>query len=217
MPQLYRGTLSKKVTLELRNLSRDHGTTLHGALVAALYLEGCQRSEIWRRERIVSFSPIDLRSILGAEGEAGVFMGVHPTLFDPQRPTDFWTIARSLTNALQQSRTKDAAIFGVRLCREVVADEMDPGDTENIDPKGIHRHDLMVVNYGDVGMNMDFGSVRVTSLFSEMISGVTETQSVSALTHNGALHVSLVSRNPIPQLLDSALARLSNLDQELLQ
>ena len=92
--------------------------------------------------------------------------------------------------------------------REVVQREGDPDDLNTIDPKGFYNHDLMISNYGDPGVRTSFGYLTLTALYPSVITGDVNTQSISVLTVAGKLHITHISRQPFPSLVEDACAIL---------
>jgi hypothetical protein len=73
----------------------------------------------------------------------------------------------------------------------------------------LFNHHLMVSNYGAGEYRTDFGSLKLAALYPSHISGGTpSTQTISAITIAGALHVTHASRAPIPSFLKDSLALL---------
>jgi hypothetical protein len=107
------------------------------------------------------------------------------------------------------SRTIDAARGGTLAVREVVSQEPDPYDPATVDPLGFFNHDLMVSNYGAGGYRTEFGLLKLAALYPSHISGGTpSTQTISAITIAGSLHMSHASRAPIKDFLNDSLGLL---------
>ena len=98
--------LSPGLTSSIRNRARQKGTTVHGALCAALVLASRKVFAAWREIPLRILSPINARPLLGAGESCGVFLGAATSVFDGQT-IDFWDIARDarIGVAVNQTRT----------------------------------------------------------------------------------------------------------------
>ena len=208
VPKVQRRLLPVKDLQVLWATARAADTTVHGALVAAFFFAGRRLSERWRTAPVLCFSPIDLRPMLNLSGAAGVLIGVHPSVMQPSDNLPFWEFARELKRDMWVSQTKEYAALGLLAVRQVVQRESDPDDLTTIDPKGFYNHDLLISNYGDPGVRTNFGHLTLKALYPSVITGDVETQSISALTVDGALHITYISRQPIPELVEHACAIL---------
>jgi NRPS condensation-like uncharacterized protein len=85
--------LSRGLTSSIRDRARQEGTTVHGALCAALVLASREVFAARREIPLRIFSPIDARPLLNAGESCGVFLGATTSVFDRQA-MDFWDIAR---------------------------------------------------------------------------------------------------------------------------
>ena len=185
---------------------RKERATVHGALVAAFITAGRRCCERWRTKPVVCLSPVDLRPLLELRQAAGVLTTIHPTIAMPGDLPLFWDFARRVSSEIPGSRTIEAAHGGTVAVREVVSRESDPYDPTTVDPLGFFNHDLMVSNYGASGYRTDFGSLKLTALYPSHISGGSpSTQTISAITIAGTLHVTHASRAPIQFFLRDAL------------
>jgi len=203
-PSVQRQCLHPKDLKTLYATARAEGTTVQGALIAAFFLAGRRSSQRWRAAPVVCFSPIDLRPMLGLSGAAGVLISVHPSVMQPSDNLPFWEFARELKQGMRASQTKAVTASGLKAVREVVHCEGDPDDLNTIDPKAFYNHDLMISNYGDPGVRTQFGHLTLKALYPSVITGDVNTQSISVLTVDGALHITHISRQPFPSHVTDA-------------
>jgi len=183
---------------------------VHGALMAAFFLAGRQRTRQWTTAPVRCLSPVDLRPMLNLSGAAGLLISAHISVMQPSDNSPFWQFARRLKQDLRLSQTKEFTALGVIAAREVVQREGDPDDLTTIDPKGLFNHELMISNYGDPGVRTNFGHLKLKSLYPSVITGDINTQSISVLTVSGTLHITHVSRQPFPSLVTDACEILRN-------
>jgi len=85
--------LSPGLTSSIRVRARQEGSTVHGALCAALVLASREVFAPWREIPLRIFSPINARPLLDAGESCGVFLGATTSVFDRQA-MNFWDIAR---------------------------------------------------------------------------------------------------------------------------
>ena len=207
-PRVLRHLLPAKDLNAIWATARAEGTTVQGALLAAFFLAGRCSTQRWRTTPVVCFSPIDLRPMLDLSGAAGVLISVHPSVMRPSDNLPFWEFARVLKQGMRASQTKDVTALGLNAVREVVQCEGDPDDLNTIDAKGLYNHDLMISNYGDPGVRTRFGHLTLKALYPSVITGDVNTQSISVLTVAGNLHITHISRQPLPSLVEDASAIL---------
>jgi hypothetical protein len=62
----------------------------------------------------------------------------------------------------------------------------------------------MISNYGDPGVRTSSGHLTLEALYPSVITGNVDTQSISALTVDGTLHITHISRRPILSLVANA-------------
>jgi len=97
--------LSPGLTSSIRARARQEGSTVHGALCAALALASREVFAPWREIPLRIFSPINARPLLDAGESCGVFLGATTSVFDRQA-TDFWDIARDAKIGVAANQTR---------------------------------------------------------------------------------------------------------------
>lgn len=128
----------------------------------------------------------------------------------PSDDLPFWDFARNLKHEMRLSQAREHAALAMNAVREVVQYESDPDNLNSIDPNGFYNHDLMISNYGDPGVRTNFGHLTLKALYPSVITGDIDTQSISAVTVDGALHITHISRGPFPSLVGDACDILQN-------
>jgi hypothetical protein len=98
--------LSAGLTSSVRDRARQEGTTVHGALCAALVLASRDVSAAWREIPLRILSPINARPLLDAGESCGVFLGATTSVFDRQA-MDFWDIARDARIGVAANQTSE--------------------------------------------------------------------------------------------------------------
>src|SRR5262249_59189234 len=84
--------LSPGLTSSIRVRARQEGSTVHGALCAALVFASREVFAPWRKIPLRIFSPINAGPLLDAGESCGVFLGATTSGFDRQA-MNFWDIA----------------------------------------------------------------------------------------------------------------------------
>jgi hypothetical protein len=208
LPIVRRRLLRSDMLSAVRATARSESTTVQGALVAAFFLAGRRASRRWRTAPVLCFSPVDLRPMLNLPEAAGAVISVLPSLMQPSDNPSFWEFARKLKQGMRAAHTKESIASGLNAVRGVVQAEGDPDDLTTIDTQGFYSHDLMVSNYGDTGVRTRFGDLTLRALYPSVITGSIDTQSISTVTVDGTLHMTHISRQPFPSLMDDACAIL---------
>ncbi len=189
--------------------AREERTTFHAMLVTAALFTGRDIDPGWRDRPVVCLSPMDLRPLLGLGDVPGVLTTIHPTILQVSDEHSFWDFARGIGESMKKSFTLEYARNGARAVAEFSALEVDPWNVSTVDPQGFFDHDLMISNYGDCGVRTRYRDLELVSLFPAHISGGrADTQTLSAITVNGTLHLNQSSREPMMDLLDKLCERL---------
>src|SRR5260370_22682406 len=89
----------------LRERSRREGTTVHGALAAALVFAGRDIHREWREGPVRVVSPVNNRTILGRGDDCALSIIFPVGSYNPKSPIQFWEIARSVRYALADMPT----------------------------------------------------------------------------------------------------------------
>src|SRR5262249_35808094 len=111
--------LSPGLTSSIRARARQEGSTVHGALCAALVLASREVFAPWRGSPPPVFSPLQPRPVLDAGESCGVFLGATTSVFDRQA-TDFWDIARDTRIGVAANKTSENIAAQVAAFRRVV-------------------------------------------------------------------------------------------------
>ena len=70
----------------------------------------------------------------------------------------------------------------------------------------LHAPSVLISNYGDPGVRTNFGRLTLKAFYPSVITVGIDTQSTYALTVDGALHITHISRRPFPALVADACA-----------
>lgn len=188
--------------IAIRERARLEGTTLHGALTAAILLAGQNTSSRWSGEVIRCASPVDHRKTLAMKKEIGLLVTVSFTEMLPQEKYDLWNLARLITNNINTIRNVPAAANSLSPLRNMMHSKYDINEFCAATMQ--RSHTLMVTNYGEIDSEVKPGKARITSIMPMVATGHQYTQTVSASTLKDTLTITNVSLTPIPHLLEKA-------------
>ena len=80
--------LSPSLTSKIRDRARREGTTVHGALCAALLLAAREVFAEWRKTPLRIMSPINVRPLIDVGESCGVFVSATTSVFDGEACND---------------------------------------------------------------------------------------------------------------------------------
>ena len=190
-------------------LSRQNGTTLHGALAAAIVLAMRRQVPRFRHETLRMISPVNVRSLLGAGEECGMYFTSPKAEFDPARPAAFWDMARATRQNIVDASTREALLAVTAAMQGMTANGLTKAAAADT-----LRHafaiDVLLTNLGRTPYGSEFEGLELESLWTGVLGGLPGIQTVGAATTNGALCLLLTSREPVPSLLEVARTILAD-------
>jgi hypothetical protein len=195
--------LCAELSDSLRERSRREGTTVHGALVAALVLAGRDIHREWRQAPVRVVSPVNNRAILGRGDDCALSIIFPVGSYDPKSPNQFWEVARSVRADLAEMRTPGGLSAAFGGFDQLISSK--PG------VQGIARFELqvcacemMVSNLGVLPFEADFGDLRLEAFWGPSVFvGIEGEQMFGAATLRGAIHLLHSSYTPIVSLLET--------------
>jgi hypothetical protein len=193
--------LPAELSDRLRVRSRREGTTVHGALVAALVHAGRDIHREWRGAPVRVVSPVNNRTILGRGDDCALSIIFPIGSYNPKSPVQFWDIARSVRHDLADMRTPGGLSAVLSGFDQLISSK--PG------VQGIAQFELqvcacemMVSNLGVLPFEADFGRLRLEALWGPSVFvGIEGEQMIGAATVRGAIHLLHSSYTPIASLL----------------
>ena len=192
--------LSRGLTSSIRDRARQEGTTVHGALCAALVLAS-REFAAWREIPLRIFSPIDARPLLGAGESCGVFLGATTSVFD-REAMDFWDIARDARIGVAANKTSERVAALLSTFRRVVGDGADVATVAEFGAKAF-ASEVLLTNLGSLSFDRQFGSVTLKAMFGPaVLTGLEGQQTIGVATVNGALCLLHTSHTPPEGLLE---------------
>jgi NRPS condensation-like uncharacterized protein len=196
--------LDENLTAAVRERARREGTTVQGALCAALVLAGRKTSSTWRKQSVRVMSPVNARAHLGAGEACGLYLGAGAMIrFQPGASGDFWELARFSKQKISPSQTFQSLSTSLHGLEAIMTKDMDVETAAQI-AAGAFARELMVSNLGQIPYGSEFGRLRLEAVWGPTaLQGLEGEQNVGVATTNGALRLLHASYSLIPHLLEN--------------
>jgi NRPS condensation-like uncharacterized protein len=197
--------LDENLTAAVRERARREGTTVQGALCAALVLAGRKTSSTWRKQSVRVMSPVDARAHLRAGEACGLYLGAGAMIpFQPGDSSDFWELARFAKQKISPSQTFQSLSASLHALEAIMTKDMDVETAAQI-AAGVFARELMVSNLGQMPYGSEFGRLRLEAVWGPTaLQGLEGEQNVGIATTNGAIRLLHASYSLIPDLLENA-------------
>jgi len=193
--------LSPSLTSSIRARARQEGSTVHGALCAALVLASREVFVPWREIPLRIFSPINARPLLDAGESCGVFLGATTSVFDRQA-MDFWDIARDARIGIAANKTSENIAAQLSAFRRVVGNGADVATVAEFVAE-VFASEVLLTNLGDLSFDRQFGPVTLKAIFGPaVLTGFEDHQTIGVATLSGALCLLHTSHTPPEGLLE---------------
>jgi len=203
--------LTRSLTQKLISLTRQEGTTVHGALAAAFVFAMRQQAPEFLASPVRIISPVNTRSVLGAQQECGIYFTSPQASFDPRSGLSFWEIARSTRQGIVEASTREVLTAVTNFMQGMIGNVL----TKAAAAETLHHAfamDILLSNLGKTPFESTFGHLKLESLWGPAVLGsLRRVQTVGAATTNGFLCLLLTSYEPIPLLLQTAETILSDI------
>jgi hypothetical protein len=193
--------LSPSLTASVRERARQEGTTVHGALCAALVLASREVSAAWREIPLRILSPINARPLLDAGESCGVFLGATTSVFD-RHTMEFWDIARKARIGVAANQTSEKIAAQLSAFREVVGNGAEVATVAEFGAIAF-ASEALLTNLGNLSFDRQFGPVTLKAMFGPaVLTGFEGQQTIGVATANGALCLLHTSHTPLEGLLE---------------
>ncbi len=204
-PRIKTHHLSAKATGELHAHARREGTSVHGALAAALSIATRQISSALDHGPVRIFSPIDTRKTLGLTDECIPAIGNALLSLDPSTGGRFWDLARQATDALAPARTRESLQGGRARMRQALAGSVDVRNVTNA-----FAYEILLTNLGSLPFETRFGDFTLERLLGPSLLGSFEgAQTIGVTTVHGAMSLLQTSNTIMEPLLSTTAAILA--------
>jgi hypothetical protein len=194
--------LSTEFTSKLLSRSRHEGTTLHGALCAALVLAGRQVFSTWNNT-VRIHSAVDARRLLRLGDNHMQLASGGIVAVNPDAMAGFWHIARFMKSGLAPAQSPEGVTAGLGGLNDLLLQGLDSEALAQVANQS-YAHEATVTNLGNLPFGTTFGNLKLTSMWGPAINvGGENGQTIGAVTANGSLRLLHTSSTHAPALLES--------------
>jgi hypothetical protein len=210
IPTVKRLRVSTELTEKIQKRAREEGTTVHGALYAALIHAGMQISMKWKEQPVRILTSASSRAFLNAGESSSLFINSRMISFDAEKELSFWDLARFAKNSLNGIVSTESITGATNGLRKTVFNE--PGTTNTFSfLKNDRAQELLLTNLGRLPYPTDFGKLKLSALWGPAIAPRNEgEQVVGVSTINGAMLLTQTSFAPFNQYLEKVVEALNN-------
>lgn len=199
---IQRQRLSRELSSRIREKSKHHSTTVHGALSAAFAL-ALYHSPSWANRPVRVTTPIDARKYDDLDYGLS-FQALFPTYgYDATSHERFWEISRQVTEDLHAYRARPGMTALVDMLEPIMnnygLDNMIKFDREICAP------DILISNLGVLPFASEFGKLTLESVWGpNVLIGTEGEQTIGVATINNAIHLIHTSYQPADDFLANA-------------
>ncbi|GAA4323873.1 condensation domain-containing protein [Mucilaginibacter gynuensis] len=210
--------LNKEISRRLIEKAREEGTTVHGAICAAVLFATRTKRATWSDRKIELISPICARKPLRLDDNYGLNITTHAVYFEGEQQKTFWEVAREAKAGLAGTDTEQHVKNYINFFRDITFNSADIQKMIDI-LKNAFNHEIMVTNLGKVKYETNFGKLKLKAVYGPMVrSGKGQEQTIGAISTNDSLSLTNTSDNPIEGLLEAVVQTLTSacaINQEL--
>jgi len=196
-----RHKLSGGLTKKLIGKSKIEGTTVHGALSAAIVLALKKLNPSTQKNSVRILHPLSARKTLSIGEAYGLYINIATMAYNPPPEQSFWSLAKEIREGIAPLQTRDwirgdieatAALFSNGLHADHIEEALHQGTA----------HEIMLTNLGNLSLEPDFDSLKIKSLWGPMVLTPHATaQTIGVATLNGELTLTLTGLVPSGSLL----------------
>jgi hypothetical protein len=193
--------LEPALTEGIRDRARQEGTTVHGALSAAVVVAGRQVFADWWEIPVRIMSPINIRPLLGVSENCGVFVSAATGAFD-ERPKVFWQLARDAKIAIAGGQTREGVAALVKALGGIVDKGAEVATAAEF-AAAAFVHEAMLTNLGELSF-ANRGPLRLEEMWGPaVLSGMEGEHTIGVATVNGSICLTHTSHRPSGELLEA--------------
>jgi hypothetical protein len=202
LPTIEALRLTPELTHMLIERARKEGTTVHGALCAALVLAGREASLDWDSNQVRILSPFNLRKRLGVGEDCGVFVWASGITMPSTPDAELWEIARYAKSTLTAKQPLGRVAMEMQGLGQAVESGIDVAGAAELLAQGFPC-ELLLTNLGNLPIQFETGDLKLEALWGpSVLMGFQGEQTVGVTTTNGSLCLLHTSFAPIPSLLE---------------
>jgi hypothetical protein len=193
--------LTPKLTYMLVERARKEGTTVHGALCAALVLAGREASRDWDSNQVRILSPFSIRKQLGIGEDCGVFVWASGVTMPSTPAADLWEMARFAKSSLAGKQPLERVAMEMQGLEQAVESGIDVAGAAQLLAQGFPC-ELLLTNLGNLPIQFETDDLKLKALWGpSVLLGFEGEQTVGVATMNDSLCLLHTSFAPIPSLL----------------
>jgi hypothetical protein len=201
--------LPAELGARLRACASAERTTVHGAIVAALVLEGAARARHWDGAPVRVLSPISVRSLLDRQDAFALSISIGLGHFDPEIAGGFWALARDVRRSLAPARSPAGFAAASDGLTAFVASRPGVTGVAAFEPR-FFPVEMMVSNLGEVPYETRVGPLRLEALWGPSVFvGVDGEQMIGVCSIESTIRLVQNSFTPLTGLLEGVAQRLS--------
>jgi hypothetical protein len=205
-PQFQVLALTKELTSRIIERSKQEGTSVHGALSAALVWV----SKSLQYSPIRIYSPVSIRETVGAGETTCVSITGRTVSFDAITNSSFWDTARYAKQELNGANSLAFLTAFNQALLEMLPTVRNSEDVDHFINTKL-AHEFLLSNLGALPFNSDYGQMKLRGVWGPfLLPGSEDIQSLGVATINGSIHLTLTSlgnteAKPILNLLENVL------------
>jgi hypothetical protein len=194
--------LAPTLTARIRDRARLEGTTVHGALSAAIVIAGREISTDWQKIPVRVMSPINIRPLLGVGESCGVFVSAAMGVFDG-KTTGFWELAREAKIAIAAGQTREGVAALLATLGGVVGKGAEVAAAAEF-AAAAFVHEAMLTNLGELTFDNRFGPLKLEEVWGPaVLDGMEGEHTIGVATVNGSICLTHTSHTPPEGFLEA--------------
>jgi len=195
-PRVEAMRLTRHMTRSLRERARAEGTTLHGALCAAVAAAASRFVPAWSDVPLRVLSPIDVRGRM-LNGSEHFGLCVTGTVVEGERSTpDFWTKARSFADRLKPVTSGEGISTQLEMLDRGLSSIATVEEAEEFVAQRFSA-EILLTNLGVAEFDDTYGALTLDALWGPaVLSPFVKGQAVGAVTIRNELHLLHSSYGP---------------------
>jgi hypothetical protein len=212
--------LSPELSSQVIKRSKQEGTTVHGAISAALALA----SKAWKPQPIRLFSSSSVRETLGAGETVCLYIGSGRVVpFDLEKIRSFWDIARYAKESLAGVSSEEGISEFVKAVSGLITGGVNAEGAAQFADTAL-ANEYMISNIGVLPFESTFGKLNLDAVWGPItITGYKGSQTVGITATNGCINMVLTSPSymqvkPVFEFMEEILSMecvpLNSLSQE---
>lgn len=195
--------LQYDLTQKLIERSKTEGTTIHGALSAAIVI-ALKRLDPSAQEKPVSIlHPLSARTTLNIGEDYGLLINITTLSYNPPPQETFWNFAKDVRKGIASLQTPEWIRQDIEGTSELFKNGMDVKDVERLLHRGT-EHEVMLTNLGRLCVETDYYPLKLKLLWGPMVlTPHQDAQTIGVATLSGELTLTLTGQKSSKSLLES--------------